>query len=67
MKKFAIVGKDFEKVENIKEKLLGRGFEFTEDDPDVVVSYGGDGMFLISERVFPGVPKILVRDSEVRV
>jgi NAD+ kinase len=33
--------------------------------PDVVVSYGGDGTLLVAEQRFPGVPKLIVRDSEV--
>jgi NAD+ kinase len=49
----------------MKAKLEERGFFLVEENPELVISYGGDGMFLISERVFPGVPKILIRDSEV--
>lgn len=65
MKRIRIIGKDIEKVECLRGKFLEKGFECVEENPDVVISYGGDGMFLISERMFPGVPKILVRDSEI--
>lgn len=65
VKKVAIVGKDTSKVDLMKGKLLKRGFEFVEENPDLVISYGGDGMFLIAERIFPEVPKILIRDSDV--
>lgn len=47
-------------VRRIAERM---GFEFDEDAPDFIVSLGGDGTFLICERRFPGVPKLLVRDS----
>ncbi|MCK4997546.1 hypothetical protein KAS08_04530 [Candidatus Pacearchaeota archaeon] len=65
LRKIAIVGKDISKIDLMKEKLLYRGFEFVEENPDLVISYGGDGMFLIAERIFSGVPKILIRDSDV--
>ena len=65
MKKVHIVGNDLEKVGGFKECLVSNGFEVVEENPDIVLCYGGDGIFLISERVFPGVPKILIRDSDV--
>ena len=65
MKRVHIVGKSPEKVSLLKEKLASKGFYLVEENPELVISYGGDGMFLISERIFPGVPKILLRDSEV--
>lgn len=39
------------------------GFEVVSDDPEVVVSYGGDGTLLGAERVWPSVPKIAIRRS----
>ena len=33
--------------------------------PDVVISYGGDGTILISEHKFPGIPKLVIKDSEI--
>lgn len=65
MRKVHIVGKSEEKIEEMKKKLSSRGFEIADENPELVISYGGDGMFLISERVFPGIPKISLRDSEV--
>lgn len=37
----------------------------TQDDPDVVISHGGDGSLLGAEREFPGVPKCPVRDRRL--
>ena len=65
MKKIHVVGKDPEKVEKMRTQLAERELEYVESDPDLVISYGGDGIFLIAERIFPGVPKILIRDSEI--
>ena len=65
MKRIHIIGKDPSKINEMKERLESAGYHYVETNPELVVSYGGDGMFLISERIFPGVPKILIRDSEV--
>jgi hypothetical protein len=65
MKKIHIVGKNPDCIEKFREKLEGSGFCYCEENPDLVVSYGGDGMFLIAERMFPGVMKILIRDSDI--
>jgi NAD kinase len=62
--KIHIVGKNPEKIQNLKERLKKFDIKYSEDSPDLVISYGGDGTFLISERQFPGIPKILVRDSD---
>lgn len=65
MKKIHILGKSQERVDEMKQKVLKKDFEIVEENPELVICYGGDGMFLISERIFPGVPKISVRDSDV--
>jgi NAD+ kinase len=40
-------------------------FEVVERDPDFVVCFGGDGTVLFGERIFPGVPKLIVKTSRV--
>jgi len=65
MKKIYIIGKNPEAVEKLKIKIEELEFIYSEENPDLVVSYGGDGMFLISERIFPCIPKLLIRESEV--
>jgi NAD+ kinase len=39
------------------------GFSVVSDAPDVVLTYGGDGLLLHSEREWPGVPKLPLRNS----
>lgn len=63
MNKIHIVGKNPEKIKNLKEILLKNNFVYSEENPDLVIACGGDGTFLIAERRFPGVPKILLKDS----
>jgi NAD+ kinase len=41
------------------------GFELVESKPDLVVACGGDGTILYSERVFPGVPKLVIKTTRL--
>jgi NAD kinase len=43
----------------------GNAFEVVEENPKVVISYGGDGTFLKSEHMYPGVPKLYLKYSRV--
>ncbi len=64
MERFAVVAKDDDKRDELISTLEDHGFT-RESDPEFVVSYGGDGTLLESEREYPGVPKIVARDSNV--
>ncbi|MBN1865914.1 NAD(+)/NADH kinase [Candidatus Sumerlaeota bacterium] len=44
--------------------VRGLGLEIVDENPEVVVSYGGDGTLLAAEKLWPGVPKVALRDSE---
>jgi hypothetical protein len=65
MVKIAIVGKSTEKINQLKQLFPKYNIQYTEESPDIVISQGGDGMFLISERVYPHIPKVLIRDSKI--
>lgn len=65
MKRIAIVGKTPLKISELKKELEKYHFVYAEKDPEVVISYGGDGTFLIAEREYPGIPKVLLRDSKI--
>lgn len=55
-------GKNSKKLSPILKDL---GFEETEVNPDLVISYGGDGTLLASERNYPEISKLAIRDSNV--
>lgn len=38
--------------------------EIVDENPDLVITHGGDGALLGAERVFPGIPKLPVRDFQ---
>ncbi len=50
---------------NIKGLVQDLGFEIVTKNPDVIISYGGDGTLLSSEREYPAIPKLPIRDSLV--
>lgn len=55
-----LFGKNAKDIESTVKKF---GFEIVEKNPDVVISYGGDGTLLSAEKEFPGIPKLPIRDS----
>lgn len=65
--KILLHGKNSKNIEELiksLEMLEGKqGFEIVTVNPDVVISYGGDGTLLTSERLYPGIPKLPLRDS----
>jgi len=60
--KIAIIGRE---IRELKRKVKVKGFECDKENPEVVICYGGDGTFLIAERVYPGVPKLLIKGSPI--
>lgn len=58
--KVAVVGRHRRYVE---EELPKYGLKLSKKNPDVVISYGGDGTILQSEIMYPGIPKIFIRHS----
>lgn len=50
---------------NIKSILKKNGFEITQKNPDFVISYGGDGTILYSERLYPSIPKLAIKTTAI--
>ncbi len=55
-----LLGRDLDVVASAAREL---SLEVVEERPDVVVTHGGDGLLLHSERLWPGVPKLPLRNS----
>lgn len=61
--------KKFEKViisspvdhSEVTKVLLENNFQIVKKNPDFIVSYGGDGTVLYSERIFPEIPKLIIK------
>jgi NAD+ kinase len=58
----AVFGKQISLAE---EMARAHGFVVVTENPDYVISHGGDGTILGSEKFFPGVPKILLKESQI--
>lgn len=65
MRKAAVCVRDKKKLSNLKKIIKSKGLTFVRLKPDFVICLGGDGTFLFAERKFPGVPKLLIKDSKV--
>ncbi|MBI2597384.1 NAD(+)/NADH kinase [Candidatus Daviesbacteria bacterium] len=52
-------------AKNIEELVKNLGFEIVNANPEVVISYGGDGTLLSTERRFPHIPKLPIRSSQL--
>lgn len=60
--KILLIGKKAKDIESLAKSL---GFEVVNQNPDVIISYGGDGTLLYSERIHPGTPKLPIREAAV--
>lgn len=61
--KIAIVSKDDEACERCEKEAAKYGLKYDEKNPEVVLTYGGDGTLLHAERQYPGIPKLPLRKS----
>ncbi len=52
-------------TKNITELVTRMGLDIVTKDPEVIITYGGDGTLLSAERQYPGVPKLPIRNSRV--
>lgn len=60
--KVIIYGKGERKI---AESVSKCGFDIVKKNPDFVISFGGDGTVMRSEAQYPGVPKIILKDSKI--
>ena len=63
--KFALIRKFNKSTALLRKQLEKAGHKYSVTNPDIVISVGGDGTFLLAEQNYPSVPKILVRESSV--
>lgn len=61
--KFSIVS--LRNTQRMAEVIDVFGHDIDNNKPDFVITYGGDGTILFSERKYPGVPKITIRGSSI--
>jgi NAD+ kinase len=49
----------------IKEALLLNDFQIEKNNPDFIISYGGDGTVLFCERMKAEIPKLVIKKSKI--
>lgn len=64
MQRIAVVRREDKSIVGFKQIIKNCGFKFDQKNPDFVLSIGGDGTFLIAERLYPGIPKVLIKESK---
>lgn len=52
-------------AKKFKKLLLKHGFTVTNRKPDFMLLYGGDGTTLYNERLYPGLPKLVVKQTKI--
>ncbi|MBI2017550.1 hypothetical protein HYS92_00720 [Candidatus Daviesbacteria bacterium] len=57
-----LIGKN---AKNIEKLIKDLGFEIVTLNPDLIITYGGDGTLLSAESQFPLIPKLPIRDSDI--
>ena len=67
LKRVLIVGKTPESARELASEVKEYGFTLVKRNPQLVLSYGGDGTFLRAEQEYPGVLKSMIRKSKVCV
>ncbi len=58
--KILILGRNLDELYGLLTKYP---VKLVTDDPDIIITYGGDGALLGAERDFPGIPKYPLRDD----
>ncbi len=61
MMKILILGQNAKGLENLVKSLR---LEVVSSNPDLIISFGGDGTLLSAEREYPGIPKLPIRNSQ---
>ena len=59
--KIAIIGKTKKIRAKFEKTFRSYGFKIDKKKPNLVLSVGGDGTFLYSEQVYPGISKLLIK------
>ncbi len=59
--KVLLAGKNSDAIRGLVESS---GLTIVDQNPEVIISFGGDGTLLYSEREYPSIPKLPVRNSQ---
>ena len=60
--KVLTIGRDLEIINTL---LAQEGLTVTIEEPEVIITHGGDGYLLEAERIYPGIPKLPIRRNSI--
>ncbi len=63
MKTFSVFARTANRARIIRRLAEAVEFQYKEENPDFIITFGGDGTYLFSEYLHPGTPKLIVQDS----
>lgn len=63
--KVLLYGRYGEYPKEIEDLVKSFGLKIVASNPDVVITHGGDGTVLGAEKNFPGIPKLILKNSAV--
>ena len=63
--RFFIIGKNKSVIVQYRKQIKQSGLAYTDRNPDIVIALGGDGTLLYAERLFPGIPKLPIRNRSI--
>jgi len=64
--KIKIMGRDKEDIDLLtKRSKKVKNIKIDEKNPEIIITFGGDGSFLVAERKYPGIPKLILRHKSV--
>ena len=63
MTKVLLYGRFGQHPKEIEDQVKSLGFDIVKTNPEVVITYGGDGTILGAERDFPKIPKLPLKNS----
>jgi NAD+ kinase len=49
----------------LEKYVTGAGFKLDDKEPEMVITYGGDGSILQGEMKYPGIPKLPIRENRI--
>lgn len=64
--KLFIVARHKQLIPDYRKEIIKKGFIYSKDNPDIILSLGGDGTYLVAGQSYPDVPKLLLRERNLR-
>ncbi|PLW80054.1 hypothetical protein C0585_04615 [Candidatus Woesearchaeota archaeon] len=65
IKKIGIIAKNKAVLKDYKKEIRKAGYKYGLKNADLIISLGGDGTLLESERKYPKIPKLMIRENSI--